>query len=314
MHYIKSFAYLSAGANESLRCPLILFLLCGALTVGGCSPTLPTEPGSVTGGDPKREEWVQLFNGKDLDGWDIKINGYDINDNFGNTFRVEKGLLKAAYDQYESFESRFGLLFWRQKLSHYRLRVEYRFVGDQVAGGPDWAFRNSGIMVHSQSAASMKRNQDFPISIEAQLLGGTETMERTNLNFCTPGTHLEIEGRLSTEHCLNSSFKAPQGDRWVTVEVEVLGDSSIRLLHRGEEVLSCRRPQIGGGVVQNYEESVKVDGKLLREGFIALQGESHPIEFRKVELLNLRGCMDPAASTYKAYYVESDDAGCRYSG
>ncbi len=293
--------------------PLLLFLLAGALTLGGCRPALPTETSSGSGGDPKKEEWIQLFNGQDLDGWDIKINGYDLNDNFGNTFRVEKGVLKAAYDQYESFESRFGHLFYREKFSHYRLRVEYRFLGDQVPGGPDWGFRNSGIMIHSQSAESMKKHQDFPISIEAQLLGGTETLQRTNLNFCTPGTHMEIAGRLYTDHCLSSSSKAPQGDRWVTVEVEVLGDSSIQLFQEGVMVLSCRRPQIGGGVVHNYEESVKVDGRLLREWFISLQGESHPIEFRKIELLNLKGCMDPGASNYKTYYVESDDSRCQYT-
>ena len=272
---------------------------------------LPPETSSETGGNPRDEEWIQLFNGQDLNGWDVKINGYDLNDNFGDTFRVEKGVLKVAYNRYESFESRFGHLFYHQNFSHYRLRVEYRLVGDQVAGGPDWGFRNSGIMVHSQSAESMKKNQDFPISIEVQLLGGTDTPGRTNLNFCTPGTHMEIDGRLFTDHCLSSSSKAPQGEDWVTVKVEVLGDSSIQLFHEGVMVLACRRPQIGGGVVHNYEESVKVDGQPLREGFISLQSESHPIEFREIELLNLKGCMDPAASNYKTYYVESDNSRCR---
>ena len=278
-------------------------------------PTLlPPETSSGSGGNSGEEVWIQLFNGQDLDGWDVKIKGYDLNDNFGDTFQVEKGVLKVSYDQYESFEGRFGHLFYAKNFSHYRLRVEYRFVGDQVVGGPGWGFRNSGIMVHSQSARSMKKNQDFPISIEAQLLGGADTPGRTNLNFCTPGTHMEIDGRLFTDHCLSSSSKAPQGDRWVTVEVEVLGDSSIQLFHEGVMVLSCRRPQIGGGVVHNYEESVKVDGQLLREGFISLQGESHPIEFREVELLNLKGCMDPTASNYKTYYVESDASHCRFTG
>ena len=277
------------------------------------STQLPPEVSSGSGGNPREEEWTKLFNGQDLDGWDVKINGYDLNDNFGDTFRVEEGVLKVSYDQYESFESRFGHLFYRRNFSHYRLRVEYRFVGDQVVGGPAWGFRNSGIMVHSQSAQSMKKNQDFPISIEVQLLGGTDAPGRTNLNFCTPGTHMEIDGRLFTDHCLSSSSKALQGDRWVTVEVEVLGDASIQLFHEGVMVLSCRRPQIGGGVVHNYEESVKVDGKMLREGFISLQAESHPIEFREIELLNLKGCMDPAASNYKTYYAESDDSQCRYT-
>lgn len=261
---------------------------------------------------PDRKEWIQLFNGKDLQSWAIKITGYDLDDNFGNTFRVENGVLKVAYDRYDRFDGRFGHIFYRHKFSHYVVGVEYRFVGEQCPGGPDWAVRNSGVMVHSQFPESMTKEQDFPISIEVQLLGGTGSRERSTANLCTPGTHVVMNGSLFTQHCVNSSSKTYHGDQWVRVEVEVLGDSTIKHRVAGETVLSYEKPQIGGGVVSRYDPKVKRDGMLLKEGYISLQSESHPIEFRKVELLNLEGCMDPKASNYKSYYVKSDNSQCRH--
>jgi Domain of Unknown Function (DUF1080) len=262
--------------------------------------------------DPDKKEWRQLFNGKDLKDWDIKISGYDMNDNFGNTFRVENGVMKVAYDKYDAFNSRVGHIFYREKFSHYIIAVEYRFVGEQVPGGPNWALRNSGIMLHSQSAKSMLKQQDFPISIEVQLLGGTGKGPRTTANLCTPGTNVVMGGKLITQHCINSSSKTYDGEQWVRAEVEVLGDTQIKHLLEGQAVLAYDKPQIGDGSVSNYDEQVKKDGTLLSEGYISLQSESHPVEFRKVELLNLMGCTDKKASNYKSYFVKSDPSKCRY--
>ena len=262
--------------------------------------------------DPTQKEWLRLFNGKDLADWAVKIAGYELNDNFGNTFRVENGVMKVSYDQYDEFKGRFGHMFYRGKFSHYILGVEYRFIGDQVRGGPDWAFKNSGIMVHGQSPESMQKDQNFPISIEVQLLGGRESGERPTANLCTPGTHVVIDGALFTTHCLNSTSKTYRGDEWVRVEVIVHGDSVIRHVVNGETVLTYEMPQVGGGSVNNHNPWVKEDGKLLTEGSISLQSESHPIEFRKVELLNLAGCMDEKAANYKSYYIKAENASCKY--
>lgn len=261
---------------------------------------------------PDEEDWIQLFNGKDLNEWQVKIRGSALNDNFGSTFRVEEGVLKVAYDEYEDFDARYGHIFYREPFSYYIIRTEYRFTGEQAPGGEGWAFRNSGIMVHSQSPESMGENQDFPISIEVQLLGGPGTGERSTANLCTPGTHVEMQGKLFTDHCITSTSATYHGDQWVTVEVVVLGDSLIKHVVEGDTVLAYTKPQIGGGVVNGYYDWVKKDGTLLKEGYISLQSESHPVEFRKVELLNLEGCTDPKASNYKSYYVKSDNAQCRY--
>jgi hypothetical protein len=273
---------------------------------------LLTLTGACATNNPDQKEWIQLFNGRDLRDWHVKITGYNLDDNFGNTFRVENGVLKVAYDKYDKFGGRFGHIFYRRKFSHYIVAVEYRFVGEQAPDGPDWAFRNSGIMVHCQSPESMQKDQDFPISIEVQLLGGRGAGERSTANLCTPGTHVVMNGSLVTTHCLNSSSKTYHGDQWVRVEAMVLGDSVIRHIVNGETVLAYEMPQIGGGAVNHFDPKVKEDGKLLTEGYIALQAESHPIEFRKVELLNLAGCMDPTAKNYKTYYVKAENQNCQY--
>jgi hypothetical protein len=92
----------------------------------------------------------------------------------------------------------------------------------------------------------------------------------------------------------------------------VLGDSLIQHLLEGEVVLEYTRPRIGGGGLRNYDPTVKVDGTPLSEGHIALQAESHPTHFRKVEVLSLIGCMDPRARNYKAYYVKAANDACIY--
>jgi len=237
--------------------------------------------------EEQKGRWIQLFNGKNLDGWAPKITGHEFGENFGNTFRVEDGLLKVSYDGYKSFDGQFGHLFYKDKFSNYRLRVEYRFAGDQVAGGPGWAIRNSGVMFHCQSPDGMRKDQDFPVSIEAQMLGGDGEHERTTANVCTPGTHLTLDGKLVTRHCTSSKSKTFAGDRWVTMELEVHGGGVVKHIVEGETVLEYERPQLDP-TDADAKRLVGPEGDLvLRDGYISLQSESHPVEFRKVEIFLL---------------------------
>ncbi|GGC07124.1 hypothetical protein GCM10011325_37470 [Dyadobacter sediminis] len=258
-----------------------------------------------------RQEWKQLFNGKNLDGWDIKIRGYELNNNYGNTFRVEDGKMVVRYDQYDDFAQKYGHIFYKGDFSYYRIAVEYRFTGEQAPKGEGWAWRNSGIMIHGQPAAAMGKDQDFPASIEVQLLGG-DGKKRTTCNLCTPGTNVVMDGKLITQHCVTSKSKTYNGDQWVRAEVLVLGDSLVQHFANGEMVLEYNKPQIGGGNVSGHDASLLVNGQLLDHGSISLQSESHPVEFRKVEILDLKGCMDPKASNYKSYFVKADNSQCTY--
>jgi len=259
-------------------------------------------------------DWIQMFNGKDLSGWDIKFAKHELNDNYLNTFRVEDGLLKVRYDKWTSFNGEFGHIFYKQPFSYYLVAAEYRFVGNQVTGaGPQlaWALRNNGIMIHGQSAESMGLNQDFPISLEVQLLGGLGRGARPTGNLCTPGTNVHFGDSLITRHCTNSTSKTYDGDQWVRVEALVLGDSLIKHIVNGDTVLTYRKPEMGGGSANNTKPGVLVNGKPIAEGSISLQAETAEIDFRKVEILNLKGCMDPKAKNYKRYYIKSDPASCR---
>lgn len=237
--------------------------------------------------EKKEEEWIQLFNGKDLDGWTPKITGYPAGENYGNTFRVEDGLLTVSYDKYYRFDNRFGHLFHKNKFSEYLLRIEYRFVGEQIEGGPGWAIRNSGVMLHAQSPESMKEQQDFPISLEAQFLGGLGNGPRPTGNLCTPGTNVDMAGELIERHCINADAPTFEGDEWVTIDILVRGDKEIAHIIEGDTIIKYSNPVIGGGSVDNYREDIKIDGKALTEGYIALQSESHPVQFRKVMLKDL---------------------------
>jgi len=269
-------------------------LLCIGLATAvmtGCN----SQPNTPNQAD--REEWVDLFNGKDLDDWIIKIAGSPPGENTLNTFRLEDGKIVVSYDQYDELNGRWGHIFYKEPFSHYRIEVEYRFVGEQVAGAPEWAIRNNGIMYHAQSPYAI--DQGYPACMEVQLLGGNGTDERHTSNLVTPGTHAVYEGELREDHIIESTSKTYHGDQWVTAEVEVHGNDLA--IHRveGEEVIRYSGMQLD-------------DGTLLHEGYIALQAESAPIEFRSVRLLNLKGCMDDSASNYKSYFVANDPDACTY--
>jgi len=279
-------------------------------TVTGLAP-LRGEPAQPARRDPAAREWIQLFNGRDLADWTPKFAKQELGENFRNTFRVENGLLQVRYDQWPSFDGEFGHLFYKDPFSYYLLAAEYRFVGQQVTGGPGWAIRNNGLMLHSPHPRTMPRDQDFPISLEIQLLGGLGTGPRTTANLCTPGTNVVYNNKLHTQHCTNSTSQTYDGDQWVRVEVLVHGDELVRHSVDGRTVLEYSKPQIGGGSVSGFDPAVKIDGTPLTGGYISLQAETAPIDFRKVELVNLEGCTDPRAANYKSYIVKSNPSLCR---
>jgi 3-keto-disaccharide hydrolase len=238
-------------------------------------------------GDDKSGDWVPLFNGKDLSGWTPKITKYPLGENFADTFRVEDGLLKVKYDKYDQFDGKFGHLFYKDKFSHYVIRIEYRFVGEQCKGGPGWAIRNSGLMFHCQDPKTMRKEQEFPVSIEAQFLGGNGKDDRSTLNVCSPGTHIVMDGKLITRHCNPSKSKTFHGDQWVTAEVEVRGSGKVTHRVNGDTVLEYEQPQLDPGD-RDAAGLIKDKKVLIEDGYLALQAESHPIEFRKVEIKVLK--------------------------
>lgn len=231
-------------------------------------------------------EWQQLFNGNDLNDWIIKIKDAPLNENVAGVFSVEEGVIKVNYENFGEFNEQFGHLFYKKPFSTYLLGIEYRFTGEQASGGPGWAFRNAGVMLHCQSPESMLLEQDFPISLEAQFLGGNGKDQRTTGNLCTPGTNVVLNGELFTPHCINSNSKTYHGNQWVRAEVLVLNDSLIHHIIESDTVLTYSSPQYDGKDPWVKNLGLQ-NGELIRKGYIALQAESHPIEYRKVEIIDL---------------------------
>ncbi|NCP21562.1 MAG: DUF1080 domain-containing protein [Flavobacteriales bacterium CG_4_8_14_3_um_filter_35_10] len=254
-----------------------LFLgTCLSLLLVGYQPELTNQS--------KKNQWQSLFNGKDLNNWVVKIKGYEAGVNAHNTFRAENGVLKVSYSAYDSFNNQFGHIFYKKPFKSYLLRLDYRFVGAQAIGGQSWATKNSGIMIFSQAPETMALNQEFPVSVEVQLLGGlSDGKPRPTGNVCTPGTDIVMNDQIITTHCINSTSKTFYDEQWIHAEVEVHSDSLI--IHRinGVEVMRYSKPQIGG----DYNTFKNRDGEALKSGYICLQSESHPIEFKKIEIKEL---------------------------
>jgi hypothetical protein len=238
--------------------------------------------------------WRPLFNGKDLDGWTVKIAGHPVGENYADTYRVEDGIIKANYDKYDKFGMQFGHLYSNVAYSHYLLRLQYRFAGKVLPDAPEWCNSNSGVMIHSQSPLSMTLEQPFPVSLEFQFLADVGPGPRQTGNVCTPGTNLEIGGKLVTQHIVPSTAPVFPPDEWVQVEIEVHGNREV--IHRvnGREVLRYQHPQLDPDErdpVRHAEVARLLSAGApfqLSYGHIALQAEGHPVWFRNVELLPLQ--------------------------
>ena len=300
--------------NIMFKKTIVPLLLLAGLFMQSCKSK---EERSVAG------EWISLFNGKDLTGWDIKIKGHPLGENYKNTFRIEDSMLRVTYSDYEKFDNQFGHLYSQQPYSYYKLKLQYRFVGDHVADAPIWADRNSGVMLHSQSAKSMELYQDFPVSLEFQFLCGNGKDTVATGAVCTPGTYITYDGKVYTGHIMKSNSKTYLKNEWINAEAEVYGDSLVRHIINGDTVLTYTKPMIGEGFVNStltWGKAGIMDSMLwinkantpLKEGYIALQAESQPVDFKKIEILNLVGCTDPKAKNYKDYYIKSDNGQCKY--
>src|SRR3954453_17792097 len=187
-------------------------------------------------------KWVKLFNGKNLDGWSPKITGYKLGENYGNTFRVENGMLQVRYNKYHTFNNRFGALYYNKKFTNYRLKVEYRFVGDTTHGAPSWGYRDGGIQYHCQPPSTLELNQPFPVCLEYNLLGGNGKDERPSGEICANGIYVEINGKRNSSYCTPPTVKRTlNGDQWITAEIDV-HDGKIRQFINEEEVIQFENP------------------------------------------------------------------------
>jgi len=234
------------------------------------------------------ENWQILFNGKNLDDWIVKIHHHEVGDNYANTFRVKDSTIQVNYDGYDDFNERYGHLFYKEPFSSYHLKFEYRFTDQWLEDAPSYTFRNSGVMFHSQDPKTILKEQDWPISVEYQILASEGNGNpRPTGNMCSPGIEVFYKGKMDLRHCINSSSETYNWDEWIKAELIVYKDSLVIHKVNGVKVLEYTKPQIGGGVVNGYDPAIKIDGKPLTEGYIALQAEGQGVEFKEIKIKKL---------------------------
>ena len=256
----------------------ILLLIISSFLLPSCHSN------KISSSQNNNQKWVSLFNGNNLDHWIPKIAGYKLGENFGHTFRVENGILSTRYNQYDSFNKRFGALYYDKKFTNYRLRVEYRFVGNTAPGGPSWGYRDGGIQYHCQPPATLSLDQPFPICLEYNLLGGNGKDERATGEICASGMYVEIDGKRNTSYCTPPVVKRTfSGDQWVTAEIDVRNGKITHFVN-GEQIIQFQNPMYDSAnalvkiFITNGDETVK-------DGYISLQSNSHPMDFRKIEIM-----------------------------
>lgn len=261
--------------HRTIACALLL------ATVAACAPKPKVNVAAPAG------NWISLFNGHDLEGWTVKIAGLEAGDNYRNTFRVEDGILKVSYRQYDKFADRFGSLFYNKPFSHYWVRAEYRFVGPAAPGAPGWTYKNSGVQLHSQTPGSMRKDQQFPVSVEFDLVGGWFAGNRPTGDVCHYGTRILIGGLPAKGLCSKLSDITLRGDQWVTVLAEVDGGKHVKQIVNGAQVVEYTDLTLDDSNADAQRLLAQGAGKALTSGLISIQSNGFPIEFKRIEVLPL---------------------------
>ncbi len=261
-----------------LSCLFVFFIF-------SCSPSSKENSSAEITDDNPKSEWQQLFNGKNLEGWVPKIHHHETGENYASTFKIKDGAIEVNYDDYGAFEDRYGHLFYEKPFSNFHLKWEYRFTDQWLEDAQRYTFRNSGIMFHSQAPETILKEQDWPISVEYQMLAEENEGEpRPTGNMCSPGTDVIYNGEIDERHCINSISPTFKWDEWVSAELIVFGDSIVHHLVNGDTVLTYNSPQVGGEVANRFDPEMKVDGTPLKSGYIGLQSEGQGVIFKNIEI------------------------------
>ncbi|MEO6097934.1 MAG: DUF1080 domain-containing protein, partial [Fibrobacteria bacterium] len=259
-------------------------------------------------------DWIDIFNGKDLDGWVPKVVGTPAGEDPLKTFYVKDGLLLVDYANYTgSFGNRYGnLTYQKRKFSYYLVHAEANPWGvKQPSGSPDWANQNNGLLFHSQSMESMSLSQSYPTSVEFQILGSlnhlnsdSKTENGTTANLCSAalGTSMIVDGKRVTPSCLTAKHVKIDTSHFQVVEALILGDSLVKHMVAGDTGKAL-------DTVLTYSK-LQQGGKPLTEGYLTIQGESAPYKFRKIRILELAGCTDSKFASYRSYFLKSDASKC----
>ena len=233
---------------------------------------------SAHAAEPTVGKWIDIFNGKDLDGWTPKITGHALDENYADTFQVRDGLLTVSYDKYEKFDNKFGHLFYQHAFSLPH-PPQYRFTASRPSAAPA-GFRNSGIRVHCQDPATMTKDQNFLFRSRSNSSAATAVTNAPPAP-CTPGTRRQEWQARYQFHCINSTSDTFHGDQWVTAESKSAAAKSSDISSTARLFLNTPARSLTRAMAM--PRAADNAGTMLSKGWISLQAESHPVQFRNIK-------------------------------
>ena len=195
------------------------------------------------------EKKIELFNGQNLDNWNIIVDSEDGEPQ--DLFYVEDGIMHTLGDP-------FGYIRTRESYANYKLHLEWRWTNEPS---------NSGVLLNVQG-----KEMIFPRCVECQLMHG----KAGDIVLMGKGTAITIkdstytvaseENRYLVIPKFEDSSENPAGE-WNSYDI-TSKDGNLEV--------------IVNGVLQN-----SASGMNLTEGNIALQSEGAPLQFRNIYLIEL---------------------------
>ncbi len=299
---------------------------------------------------PNDSNWIQMLRKGDtkLSDWTPKIQGHAAGENPYNSFsygETSDGQPRLIVTDTVSNTSSYGYghLFYKTAYSDYIVRAKYHFpTKESFAGGAgSWTIQNNGLMLHCQSAASMDKGQDYPKSIENQLIGywsygDGSPPNTTTSNLCLVNTSVNYHGQWYSDgtghHCTQSKFHSlaydssttpakganstnatwPGKDIWEYAMDRVIDSTSMTFYMRSrpdtawDSVLGVTQIRLGLTNTSSGPGSTTALGS----GYISIQMEGTSTEFASIEVLNLVGCMTKTDTAYRAYFIKDDPKQC----
>jgi hypothetical protein len=217
-----------------------------------------------------------LFNGRDLSGWCVALEGRRPGEDPNGVFRVSDGVMRVSGEE-------TGGIVSEKSYRDYVLRVEYRWVGKSVGSRLGMA-ADTGVLYHSQGEM-FAWNGLWMRSFECNILRGRTGDFIIVSDKGAPVRYAAtVEGRVVADEAnISNWFRLGS---WANTEdtPDVFPERRYGEWNRLEIVCD-------GSRVEHWLNDVLVfeaENLTPSQGRIQIQSEGHPVEFRRIDLKALR--------------------------
>ena len=243
--------------------------------------------------------WVDLFNSKDLSGWDTYL-GPDLNDDGKPLTNIPLGLNNDPRKVFTVIDENgekvirisgenWGAIITKQEYANYHLQLQFKWGkllwGQKRKGNK----KDSGLLYHSVGKygadyMAWMRAQEFQVEEGTcgdywGCAGGAATIpvtNRTDKEFVyTPNGSLLTfnEGGENGRHCIRQAVNENKSGEWNTLDLYCHGDTSIHVVNGKVAMVLYHNSQIDNGKFTT-----------LAKGKIQLQSEGAEIFYRKIRM------------------------------